>query len=127
MKAFRSFFIACSILTLILGGGIFLWSSKAPANLVYPWAYWLLGVFYVASLLIHYTLIKAGEKEPKLFVRSFLATTTLKLFVYLLVIVSYLFIDKKYGFVFVYHFLVFYFAFTVFEVAMLMRFFRKAS
>lgn len=125
MSALARFFMALTVLAGLLAGGLVLWNQFGPPQYRLTAAYFLLAGFYLVTLLVHSALIKAGEKNAKTFVNSFMAVTGLKMFVYLLGLVIYVFVVPKSAFVFAFHFLVFYFVFTVFEVTMLMRFFKR--
>lgn len=83
----------------------------------------LLAFFIVTTALVHYFLLRAGQGDPKAFIRLFMALTTFKLFIFLLVIVAYGFTHKATAAQFTIHFLVFYLLFTTFEVVLLYKHF----
>jgi hypothetical protein len=121
----KSFSIKLLIFSLFTLSIFFLWkqfaSERFQSDLMIP-----LWVFFVLSTgLIHYILVKADQKNPKLFVGYFMGITAIKLFGYLTIIVAYALIKKEAALGFTLWFLVLYLLYSGFEVVMLMKYFKK--
>jgi cation transporter-like permease len=80
---------------------------------------WLLfGYFSIITSGFHIGLLKATADRPPVFIRYFMATTTLKLLLHLAVIVFYSFMNRSHAVPFIVVFMILYGLFTVFEVIM---------
>lgn len=119
-------FVRLGIFSAILAAGLFAWNHFAPPQNTHPLSWGILAFFILITAFIDFLLTRPG-RSPQSFVRTFMAVTTLKLFLFLLILVLYAFVDREGAFVFIFHFLVFYLLFTAFEVAVLMRHFRPKS
>lgn len=76
--------------------------------------------FFVVSAIVHRFLLKELD-NPKKFVMRFMMTTTMKLLLYLSVILTFVLLNKSQAVAFVIAFLLFYIIFTVFEVRAFVR------
>ncbi|TND09453.1 MAG: hypothetical protein FD123_1259 [Bacteroidetes bacterium] len=119
-----SFYTRLGIFSAVMAAGLFAWTRFAPAHLTHPSGWFILAFFILATVVVHLVITKPG-RSPQQFVRAFMATTSLKLFIFTLLIVIYGFIDRNSAFIFIFHFLVFYLLFTSFEVAVLYKYFRR--
>jgi uncharacterized membrane protein len=79
----------------------------------------------VVTGLIHHILISAGKKKPAHFIRTFMTLTTLKLLVFVLLVLAYVFINRAEALGFAIGFLAMYLLFTVFEVTSLLKHFKQ--
>mgnify|MGYP003348584444 CR=1 FL=1 len=86
-----------------------------------PYGFWLLGMFAFTALVVHAVLLRPAAGKPQQFVRSFMASTVIKLLVYILVLTALMLLAKHGRQALVLHFLFYYVAFTIAEVAMLYR------
>jgi len=75
--------------------------------------------FFVFTSLFHYFSVSASKGRPQQFVGSYLATTFIRMFFYLLCIIGYLLYDKTDAFRFVLSFFMLYMIYTVIEVVSL--------
>lgn len=83
---------------------------------------WLIYILFVFSTLgVHYFLKPNNQGNHELYVKKFMVVTTLKLMLYLLVIVFILLFNKSIAKLFIVWFLIHYFCFTAFETAMLYK------
>lgn len=121
--AYTSFLIRLLVFSALIAGALWLWNAFAPVQRTLSLSWALLGFFVAITALVHYRLLRSGEGDPKAFVRQFMGLTSLKLLVYLLLIVFYAFSYKNTASVFILHFLVFYLLFTTFEVVLLYKHF----
>lgn len=81
------------------------------------WSIYLL--FVVTTLLMHFFLTLGKNDKPNVFVRKFMLATTLKLLLYLGIIVFFFLFNKAIAKTFILWFLLHYTCFTVFETLML--------
>jgi hypothetical protein len=125
MHSLKPFFIQLSIFSAFTAGIVFLWnnysSERFQTNL--SWAVW--AFFIVVTTLIHYVLTSAAVKNPKKFIMAFMLTTGLKLFGFLILILTYALIKREAALGFTILFLTMYLFFSAFEVVTLLKFFKK--
>ncbi|HEY0029715.1 MAG TPA: hypothetical protein VGC65_03065 [Bacteroidia bacterium] len=123
--ALRSFFIRLSLFSVLTAIIVVLWQNYAverfQTNMTWP----IWGFFLLVTTLLHFVLIKAAEESPRKFVVLFMASTGIKLFTYLIIILLYALLKREAALGFVLFFLVMYFFYTVFEVITLLKHFRK--
>lgn len=112
-----------TFLIFALAGAICLycWNVTHEAPQTHEWSWLIFGVVAGITGLIHLWLMNAGSGDVKIFIRIFMTATSIKLLIYLMVIVLYALLNTEKAFVFTFHFLVFYFYFTAVEVILLYR------
>lgn len=76
-------------------------------------------LFVITTLLMHLFLTTAANEKANAFVRKFMLATTLKLLLYLAIIVFFFLFNKMMAKTFIIWFLLHYTCFTVFETLML--------
>jgi|JI9StandDraft_2_1071091.scaffolds.fasta_scaffold573280_1 hypothetical protein len=81
------------------------------------WSIYIL--FVITTLLMHVFLTSGENQKPNAFVRKFMLATTLKLLLYLAIIVFFFLFNKVMAKTFILWFLLHYTCFTVFETLML--------
>ncbi len=81
------------------------------------WSIYLL--FVITTLLMHLFLTTGANEKANAFVRKFMLATTLKLLLYLAIIVFFFLFNKMMAKTFIIWFLLHYTCFTVFETLML--------
>jgi hypothetical protein len=126
-KAFSRFLIFFSLFIVLTGAGLWAWNAYAPVEKTLSYAWYLFGFFALTTLGVHAFLLRSGDAKPQVFIRRFMAITSAKMFIYLILAVLVAFSDKAQAQVSLFHFLVFYFVFTVFEVVSLYGHFRPRS
>ena len=123
LSEFLSFFKKLLVFSGLVGTGIFFCTHLLPQRYI-SGAIWFLFVFFIfTTAFIHYLLLSASKKKPQHFVRAFMAATSIKLFIYLLLITLYSFFNSSQAISFVLSFLILYLLYTAFEVATLMKHF----
>lgn len=115
------FYFRLLLLSAIVGLLLFLWNTQGPIAYRNTSSYYALFFFMVVTALIHHFMIRAARKSPQVYVRSFMAITTIKLLAYMLFIVIYLMNRPPGGKVFVLQFLLLYFIYTSFETYQLFK------
>jgi len=83
--------------------------------------------FLSFTVLLHRQLLKSTEGQPKKFVFTFLMMTTVKILLYLAVILVYVMVNRADAIGFIIAFFVNYFLFTAFELSAVMKLLRKAT
>jgi hypothetical protein len=106
---------------LITGGAFHLYNLNVDPRFTHSHGWLAFAVFALVTGLVHMFLLQAGKKDPKIFIRGFLAATTIKIFVYLGFLVVFVMSMRENAAVFIGEFAAFYFIFTVFEVSLLYR------
>jgi hypothetical protein len=121
------FLFAFAITTLVLLIAQWAWNNNGPAHMVTPYAYYLLGLFAVVTLVFHMAMLRSANGDPQAFIRSFMAGTTLKMFAYMGILVI-LFVSGIQGVrPFIVHFLVYYFIYTGLEIGLLYNSLKKVK
>lgn len=94
----------------------------------YTPAFPFLVIFFITSgIIIFHLMARAVEKRPTMFVNMFLLTTTLKLLVYMAVMITYALLNKDDAKPFIVNFFVLYLVYTIIEVLALLKLNRNAS
>jgi len=92
-----------------------------PDNYRSPVIPYLFLFFFVVTLLVHFILLKATGKRFAKFVPYFMLATTLKLFLYAVVLLLYTFTHRADAINFIISFFILYLLFTAFETITLLR------
>lgn len=117
----QKFYFRLSLLSLLVTILLYFWNTFGPINFRNNLSWYALGFFILSTTIIHYFLTQSAKKSPQVFVRSFMAITTIKLLAYLMFIVVFMMNRPPGGKVFVLHFLVLYFIYTAFETVQLFK------
>jgi hypothetical protein len=123
--SFKPFFIKIALFSVFPLIIILLWqeyaSPRFQTNLT--WGIWLF--FILSTSLIHGILVKAAQESPRKFITTFIASTGLKLFIYLIIILIYALLKRESALGFVIFFLVMYFLYSAFEITALLKYLKK--
>jgi len=121
------FNLLISLLTVVCALGIGAWNQYAPVSLQVRSLWFILALFVSVTVITHQLLMKAALKDPNGFVRTFLASTSIKLFLFLVFLVGFCLFNKSQAVPFIICFLAHYLLFTTFEVYILLKHFKKQS
>ncbi len=124
MTTLTKHFLLYSIFLALIAGALFYWNYSQPIENVLSASWGVFAFFAVSFLLNHLSLLNAENKKPGVFIRRFMGTSTLRLFVFVIIIVLYAMTHKTQAHLFILHFLIFYFLFATFEIATLYNHFR---
>jgi hypothetical protein len=113
------------LLTLVLLGAIICINQYAPEKFHSPNAYFALAYFAALTLIFHMMTIKSAAKDPKGFIRFFMGSTALRLFIHLIVVVAYKLLFRETATSFLVAFMFLYLIFQIFEVRALLKHFSK--
>ncbi len=83
--------------------------------------WYVLGYFVIVTAISHIGLERTTKARPQVFVRYYMASTSIRLLAHLIVIISYAALNSSNARFFIIIFMIMYFAFTVFEVVYVMR------
>jgi hypothetical protein len=123
----RQFIVKILILTLLIYAIttiLFYTVFKMWYFAAYPY---LLLLIATITTIGHLLVIKASGQNTRRFTTAYMASVTLKLIVYLSVLLVYLLIDRSNMIPFVCTFLVIYILFTIFEVTQVLAFIKKIN
>lgn len=111
-----------AFLALILTFGL---SYIVPVEFISSAWPFILGFFFAISMLVHrFLLKKAGGHQGK-FINAFMLSTTIKLLLYLTIILIYVLINRDDAIGFIFTFFAYYLIFTSFEIYSILKFLRK--
>src|SRR5688572_22698258 len=111
-----NFYLSLLIFSIIIYVGFFFVEPQLPAKAAYASFAWIQVVMILATVIFHNGLARAAVKSGQAFVRYFMGATSVKLLVFMMIIVIYALLNRESAFGFILHFLVFYLFYTVFEV-----------
>jgi hypothetical protein len=113
------FIVSVFVLTALYAGLEFVLNSKIPPQMqMHSWLPLLL-LFATSVIVVHSFLLKAAQGPGKDFARAFILSTTLKFFLYLLILIVFLLFAAENVKALALHFLFYYASFTILEVSML--------
>ncbi len=122
MQKFTRSLILLSAVLLLL---IMSWNHFLPSRLTSPHANYILIYFVFSTAIFHHFFIKANAQSPQNFIRTYMASTALKLLLNLIVIIIYILVNREHAIIFVLSFLAIYFVFLIFEIIALQKELRK--
>lgn len=120
-EAFNSFLRTLIITTIVVIVVSLIVFTSIPAwhyPSVFPF---LLGFFFITTLVVYHFMLKALERRPARFVNIFLMTTMLKLMGYMAFMVIYALLNREVATTFIISFFILYIIFTVMEVVSLLN------
>ena len=113
------FFAIVVLLTIACMALQFVWNTQMPEKMHLQHGFALLAVFPIATICIHLFLLNASKGSSPAFIRNYMASTVIKFFLYLSVLIGFLLYTLGNKQALIIHFLVYYVAFTTLEVGML--------
>lgn len=114
----KQYLVQHIIISLLLLAGLWGWNYYVPAAWQHPLAYAIWAFFVLSSPLIHY-FIRRSAPNASAFVRTYMAATTIKLFIYMGALIVYALFNKAGAVTFILHFFVIYLVFSTFETTKL--------
>jgi hypothetical protein len=116
MKNMTGFLLRLGVLTIGTMAIYHFAASWIPQKWYYVDFWWLPVFIAVVTAVLHAGLIRR-QHDSKAFIRFYMGTTGIKLFIYLTIIMVVAFINKQLALPFALCFFFFYFCFTAFEVS----------
>ena len=124
-QAFNTFLKKITIYTVVLAVLQYVLTTQIPAAYVSnAWPVVIL-FFFAFTVLMHRFLLKSTEGRPQKFIFSFMMITTIKILLYLGIILVYVLVNKPDAVAFIGVFFLNYFLFTGFEISSVMKFLEK--
>ena len=122
----KNFLVKLFIYSVVIAAIDFCWIRFMPIEKHIPHV-WLMLIFFVATTTVfHYFSLQQAKGKPQGFIRYYMGSTALRLFLYILVIAAYGFYDKSTVILFAIGFMLHYFFFTAFEVSTLLKELKKS-
>jgi tryptophan-rich sensory protein len=122
----KNFLIKLFIFSLVMVAIDYCWIRFMPVEKQVPHV-WLILVFFITmTAAFHFFAMQSSKGKPQNFVRYYMASTLLRFFLYIMIIVAYKFYDKASAMTFAIGFLGHYFLFTIFEVPVLLSELKKS-
>jgi hypothetical protein len=115
------------LITIGCAAVMYLWHGKMKAELVMHNGYVLLGVVALTSIGAQLFLLSSAAGDAKGFVRKFMLSTVLKMFIFLGAIMGYMLFSEESKKAVVLYFLMAYIPFTLLEVSTLYSELRKGA
>ena len=122
----KSFLVKLLFFTILIAAIDFCWIRFMPVEKHIPHVWMMAGFFAISTALFHFLSIRASKGRPQGFIRYYMGSTALRLFVYIMIIMIYRFYDKNSLVPFAVGFMGHYFLFAFFEVPALLRELRKS-
>jgi len=87
---------------------------------------WMIYIYFsLVTILFHYGIVLTTQSRPQVFIRYYMAATTIKLLLHLAIIVFYSMSNREMATRFIITFMIMYLLFTAFEVMAVWRNIRK--
>lgn len=105
--------IAIAVLLSMIAGKLQDWQQTL--------SWYILVYFIIVTAISHIGLERTTKARPQVFVRYYMASTSIRLLAHLIVIISYAALNQPNARFFIITFMIMYFVFTVFEVVYVMK------
>ena len=126
-KSLKVFLNKIVIFTVIVFIIEYILSTQLASHLVTnSWPIIIL-FFFAFTLLMHRYLLKSTEGRPQKFTFSFMLVTTVKILLYLGIILIYVLLNKPDAVPFIFAFFFNYFLFTAFEISAVLKFLKPTK
>jgi len=125
MSPIKKYLIHYSLFIVLVAIALFYWNGSQGVQKTHPQSWIIYGLFVLVYLLNHLYLTLYENKNPAVFVRRFMGSTALRLFLFFSIMLGYAVTHKALANLFIWHILIFYFIFTVFEIVRLYNHFKK--
>ncbi len=121
----KNFFLRLIVYSILIASLDFCWIRFMPIENHIPHVWMMFLFFALTTAFYHVLSINASKGKPQGFIRYYMSSTALRLFLYIMVIVAYRFYDKPTLIPFAIGFMAHYLLFTVFEVPVLLKELKK--
>lgn len=122
----KNFLIKLFIYSALIAVIDFCWIRFMPIEKHIPHVWLTLVFFIITTGLFHFLSVNQSKGKPQGFIRFYMMSTALRLFLYIVVIGAYGFYDKLTLLSFAIGFMVHYFLFTFFEIPVLLKELKKS-
>lgn len=124
-KAILGYIFQSLVISLVLALSYFSFYTYGYPQFYTASIYYLIAIVFAVNVLFHSFLVYTAQKNNQAFVRRFLASTMLKLLVYLMVMLVMILFGNPHMKIVLISFLILYIVFTVHEVYSIMEFLKK--
>ncbi len=124
-KAISSYIFQSLIISVILALSYFIFCKFGYPDLYTPKVYFLIAILFTINCLFHSYFVYTILEKNEAFVRRFLASTMLKLLIYLTIIVIMIFTSQALIKVILVSFLILYMVYTAHEIYSILEFLKK--
>ena len=121
---FSKHLILISLIAAILTFGL---TYMVPPNFISSSWPFILGFFFAITLLVHRFLLRKSDGQQGKFINAFMLSTTIKLLLYLTIILIYVLLNREDAIGFIFTFFSYYLIFTFFEINSILKFLRKSQ
>jgi hypothetical protein len=112
MKKYLTVFVP--FIAIIAALIFFLASSASDSENNFRWLIYF--YFVITTLIFHIGYVRTSRSRPQVFVRYYMASTTIKLLMHIAIIVIFCITHKEMAVKFIISFMIMYFVFTAFEL-----------
>jgi hypothetical protein len=119
----KKYLFVFSVFLTLIAALIFLYLKTAESDDNLTWQIYL--YFTILTILFHYGIVMSTRSRPQVFVRYYMAATTIKLLLNLGIIVVYSVLHRDMAVRFIITFMIMYFIFSIFEMIFVMRDIKK--
>ena len=123
----KNFLLHLFLFTFAIAAIDLCWIHFMPLPKHIPHVWLMLGFFSVLTFVFHLLSMNASKGKPQAFIRFYMGSTGLRLFLYMMIIIAYRFYDKPTLIPFAIGFMAHYFLFTAFEVPVLLKELKKSA
>ena len=116
----NTFFSRLILFSLIVGVADFAWNNFLPDKTI-PEVVFILTFFIASTYIFHQLSLSYSKKKPQAFIRFYMASTMIRMVLYVCIIAIYRLIDKSSVVSFTIGFFAHYIVFTIFEIPMLLK------
>jgi L-asparagine transporter-like permease len=113
----KNVIVFAALLSLVAG----VLSFTLPKEYFVPQIWMILVYFLVISVVFQLILLQKQKGEPKKYIRTFLASTTIKLFIHMIALIVFALTNRDEAVPLIIAFFCCYLLFTIFEVTMQMK------
>lgn len=124
-KAILGYIFQSLVISFVLALSYFSFYTYGYPQFYTASIYYLIAIVFAVNVLFHSFLVYTAQKNNQAFVRRFLASTMLKLLVYLMVMLVMMLFGNPQMKIVLISFLILYIVFTVHEVYSIMEFLKK--
>lgn len=121
MREFERFVLYLLTFSLLLCVVLFFFIPSLPDKFRFDEWWKIIVFFFIITSAFHYGLLKSTSKRPNAITIYYMATTTIKLLLYVGIIIGYSLMHKDKSAGFIVSFFIMYFFYTAFEVSILYK------
>jgi len=126
-QTLHQFSLRLLIISLALALITFGLTYVVPLQFISPVWPFIIGFFFALTLLVHRFLLKKSDINPGKFINAFMLSTTVKLLLYLTIIMVYVLLNRDDAIGFILTFFVYYLVYTIYEIISILGVLRKSQ